>query len=173
MRGIIVLLAVSFMLLSGCSSGEAGDSSLLDDIKRSMDKAKVKADEIVHVEVVKDGFQVFYRDGEGLNTGFAKNDAAAKWTMLSQETNNLKPEAGLSWSAINKEGLHMHFFYGVLANPDIARVITKKPDGSLEKSAKIITTDTGIRLWFTYYDKQVDAPMDIVGLDNGGHQIYP
>lgn len=105
----------------------------MDEIKRSMDKAKVKADEIVHVEVVKDGFQVFYRDGEGLNTGFAENDAVAKWTPLSQESNNLNPETGLSWSAINKENLHLYFFYGAITNSDIARVITKKPDGPLEK----------------------------------------
>lgn len=173
MRGIIVLLAVSFMLLSGCSKGGSGDSSLMDDIKRSMDKAKVKADEIVHVEVVKDGYQVFYRNGEGLNTGFVENDAAAKWTPFSQETNNLNPETGLSWSANNKENLHLYFFYGAITNPDIARVITKKPDGSLEKSAKIVTTESGVRLWFSYYDKQVDAPMDIIGLDKDGKAIYP
>ncbi|WP_336785356.1 hypothetical protein [Paenibacillus sp. MMO-177] len=173
MRGIIVLLAMSFMLLSGCSNGGAGDSSLMDDIKHSMEKAKVKADEIVHVEVVKDGFQVFYRDGEALNTGFVKNNSAAKWTAFSQESNNLNPETDLSWSANNKEDLLLYFFYGVISNPDIARVITKKPDGSSEKSAKIVTTESGVRLWFTYYDEQVDAPMDIVGLDKDGTAVYP
>lgn len=87
--------------------------------------------------------------------------------------NNLNPENGLSWSANNKEDIPLYFFYGVITDPDITRVITKKPDGSREQSAKIIITNNGLTLWFTYYDEPLNAPMDVIGLDKDGKMIFP
>lgn len=173
MRVIIVtILVFSFILLNGCSNNEAAATLLIDDIKHSMAEANVHYEEVVHIEVVQAGFLVFYRDGEGLNVGFIKNEPKNhKWKVLSMDYNNLNPEKGLSWSANNKEDIPLYFFYGVITNPNITRVITKKPDGSSKQSAKIITTDSGLTFWFTLYDEPTSAPMDVIGLDKDSNII--
>ncbi|MBD3922348.1 hypothetical protein H8B09_26570 [Paenibacillus sp. PR3] len=168
MRGIHMILVCVLLssVLWRCSSRES--RSIPDGIKQIMSDSSIQYDEIMHIEVYHDGFLAFYRNDSGLNAGFIRNASdGLKW-IIGTGGAELDSEIGLSWTASNLVEVPIYFIFGVISDPDIAQVKTNKPDATLEKTAKIVTTNDGTRIWFVLFENPVNAPLDVIGLSKDG-----
>lgn len=169
-KRLVLLCCLAFLFLNGCSETE--QKIIVDDLKHAMNQAKIQYDEILHIEVIKDGVQVFYVNQSDLNAGFIRNTSDGwKW-IIGEGSVSLQAYEGLSWLASNNNNNPSYYIFGVISNSDITQVKTKKPDGTQEETAKIVVTKEGIRLWFIHYDQPVNAPMDVIGLSKDGEILY-
>jgi hypothetical protein len=170
MRGIIVFL-LSILVLFGCSQ-ENIKGNITINLNKAMEEANVQHGKIYHIEIVKDGVLIFYKNQEYLNAGFIRK-TPEKWKWVTGGGSvELQPKEDISWIASNYDEVPLNFFYGVISNPDIKQVKTSKPDGTLEETAKIVKTKEDLELWFTLYDEPVKAPFNVIGFSNNGEELY-
>ncbi|MFB9329818.1 hypothetical protein ACFFSY_28085 [Paenibacillus aurantiacus] len=173
---LAVVLCLLLLLpgLSGCTGSEP--RMIVDEVKAAMADAKMPAAEILHMEPLRDGLHIFYRDEGGyVNAGFVRLSGDDwRWVIgdggVEAETD---ADAGLSWMASNNRDIPANYTYGALYDPNIATVRIRKPDGSIDQTAKIVATPEGTRLWLAYHDIPIHAPIEIYGLSADGTTIYP
>ena len=76
----------------------------------------------------------------------------------------------------NDPSIPLAMFAGVIVNDKIEQVIVKQK--TLEKEAKIIETDEGMRVWFTIFDilEEQDSgepdPLKVEALDGNGNILW-
>lgn len=160
--------------LSGCMESEP--RIIADEIKAAMAEAKMPAAEILHLEPLHDGLQIFYRDEEDrLNAGFARLSGDDWRWVIGDGSVELEADIynGLGWLVGNNRDIPANYAYGVLYDPAIAEVRIRKPDGSVDQSAKIIATPGGTRVWIAYLETPMNAPIEIYGFSAGGKTIFP
>lgn len=160
----ISVLFVSILVLTGCSQED--ESSHKQQIYKSIPESEA-VEEVYHIEVIDSGFLVFYRSNNGLRAGII--DEKLKWITKSGDA-SLNPEKGMSVFFSNRKEENLYFSYGVISNPGIVEVISS--NDNIEKEAKIIKTNEGVRLWFVFYDKPTESIWpDIIGISEDGQRL--
>lgn len=164
---VFLLIILPFVILTGCSY-ETTTKTFWDEIV-SVIPGSIQLDKIYHLEIVKDEVLVFYKSNNGIDAGFVqKNSNEWEWIMGG---GSVSPEEEFDWVVTNDENIPLTYIYGVVNNPDIEKVVSKKPNGEKEKIAKIVTVGDEGRIWFTFYEEPVNAPIDFIGLNGDGNQV--
>lgn len=129
-------------LLSSCDSNNENTTikqQLLDEMKDT----NMEVEEIIHLEVVKDGILVFYTKDNNLYDGFFKLKEA-KWEWQSGGGSlPLQTDDGLSlnWSFTNFDDFFVR--YGVITDNKVKQVKDEESN-----TAKIIQREDGLRIYF-------------------------
>lgn len=137
----MILSIISIFLLSSCDNNNETTTikqQLLDEMKET----NMDVEEIIHLEVVKDGILVFYTKDHNLNYGFIKfKDANWEWHFgggsLPLQTDN-----GLNFAGTNLDDFFV--YYGVITDNKIKQVKDEESD----ELAKIIQSEDGLRIYF-------------------------
>ncbi|MFC5652284.1 hypothetical protein ACFPYJ_24855 [Paenibacillus solisilvae] len=162
---IIVVITMILFVASGCTKNE---ESIKERIQKEF-PSDFQNEGILHAEMIGNGLLVFFKNNEGLGTGFFKQQSNNwEWVTGSGYT-NLNPDGGLSVIHSNMDEIALYFSYGVITDPDIFEV------QSLENKAKIIQMSGGTRIWFITYENSIGQngalPPTIIGLSKEGEQI--
>ncbi|MFC4103451.1 hypothetical protein [Paenibacillus xanthanilyticus] len=172
MRLAVALFFV--LLLSACSASEP--RMIADEVKSAMEAAKMPVERILHMEPLRDGLHIFYRDEAGrLNAGFVRL-SRDDWQWVIGEGSvewEAETDKGLSWFAGNNREIPVNYTYGSLYDPRIATVRIRMQDSAIDQMAKIVSAPEGGRLWFAYHETPVNTPIEIYGLAPDGTTIYP
>lgn len=137
---IACLFIISIFLLSSCNSNNEStpiNQQLLDEMKET----NMDVEEIIHLEVVKDGILVFYTKDNNLYDGFIKLKGA-KWEWyFGGGALPLQSDEALSWAGTNFDEFFV--YYGVISDNKIKQV----KDEDSDKLAKIVQSEDGLRIY--------------------------
>lgn len=133
-------------------NGESIEQQLLNEMKDS----NIEVDEIIHLEVIKNGILVFYTlNNNELYDGFIKlKDDKWDWyfgggNLLLQEEN------GINFAGTNYSDFYVR--YGVITDNKILQV----KDEENNMNAKIIQTEDGIRIYLLLHES-----IEAAGVEN-------
>jgi hypothetical protein len=79
-------------------------------------------------------------------------------------------EEPFAWVGTNDMDIPLSYFFGVLNYPEVEKVILRKPNGV--QTAKIISLEEGLRIWFAFLDNPFNQKYPFVGLDHNGKEIF-
>ena len=120
----------------------------------------MEVEEIIHLEVVKDGILIFYTKDNSLYDGFIKLKGA-KWDWhFGGGALPLQSDQDLNWSGTNFDDFFV--YYGVITDNKIMQVKDEESD----KFAKIIQSEDGLRIYFLI-NELVETE-----IKNGKHSSY-
>ncbi len=137
---ILSCLALIF-LLSSCDSKHKNptiEQKLLDVMKDT----NVQVEEIIHLEVIKDGVLVFYTRDNSLYNAFIKLKGAQWEWYLGSGTLPIQTDQMLNSAFTNFDDFFIR--YGVITDPKIRRV----KDEESNDYARIIQNEDGLRIYF-------------------------
>ena len=138
---IACLSIISIFLLSSCDNNNENTTikqQLLDEMKET----NMDVEEIIHLEVVKDGILVFYTKDHNLYNGFIKLKGS-KWEWyFGGGSLPLQTDNGLNWAGTNFDDFFV--YYGIITDNKIKQV----KDEEIDKLAKIIQNEDGLRIYF-------------------------
>lgn len=155
------MFALSTLLLFGCST--TTDKIIIEEIKQAMNE--ISYDNILHIEIVRNGVLVFYKDGETLNTSFIRKQTDDKWKFVSTgAAADIKPDKDVSLGVTVNPSISLFYSYGVILNPEIVKVIAVADNWETERTAKIVTTVSGERIWFSFFEQPIEPIFDVIGL---------
>lgn len=132
-----------------------------------------KSTEILYEENVENGKIILYKDDTGFRIAF---NSHKKGYWIHSSNAELKPKDEFVWTMDNDPSIPLAMFAGVIVNEKIEQVIVKQK--TLEKEAKIIETDEGMRVWFTIFDilEEQDSgepdPLKVEALDGNGNILW-
>ena len=171
MKRAYVIFLLCFLLLIGCSHDKSSPVSIESNLEQAMKESKIVFKNICHMEVVSDGILVFYENQNYLKAVFLR-DTFSGWKLVLQgEAVSLNPEKGVSQEV--SENIFIPFSYGVITNKDITQIFTTTLNGDNTKSAKIVTTEDGLRIWFVINQSiEQHQPVVFIGKSVNGEIIY-
>jgi len=137
---IAFLSIISIFLLSSCNSN-IENTPIKQQLLGEMKETNMDVEEIIHLEVVKDGILVFYTKDNSLYDGFIKlKDAKWEW-YFGGGSLPLQTDNGLNWAGTNFDDFFV--YYGVITDNKIIQVKEEESD----KLAKIIQSEDGLRIY--------------------------
>ncbi|WP_167577650.1 hypothetical protein [Ammoniphilus sp. YIM 78166] len=162
-------LVTTFLI--GCSTST--DKRIMVEIEQAMKEKNISYKEIIHTEIIKNGVLVFYIHREMLHTSLFKRQTGEVWTFISSGPSaDLNPNKDLSLGVSVKPSIPLSILCGVISNPEIVKVIGVADTWKTEKTAKIVTTESGERIWFAFYEQPIEPIFDVIGLSKDEKVIY-
>ncbi|TFB12754.1 hypothetical protein E3U55_17080 [Filobacillus milosensis] len=164
------------LILSSCSSNTVQNQklSIMEELKQEINSQNITIDKIYHVEIISDGVLVLYKkmNENMLSEAFLRQkDNEWEWGMGYGEITIKSDTDDFLWHGTNDEDTQVFKITGITTNPDIEKIITQKPDGTREKTAKIINTGEGFKIWNVFYEKPINAPVEFTAYDGQGKEI--
>ncbi|WP_138420855.1 hypothetical protein [Aquibacillus sediminis] len=169
------VLGILFILTS-CSSNTVQNQeiSIMEELKQEISSQDITIDKIYHVEIISDGVLVLYKkmNKNMVREAFLRQkDNEWEWEMGYGEIAINPDTENFLWHGTNDEDTQVFKITGVTSNPDIEKIITQKPDGTRKKTAKIINTGEGFKIWNVFYENPINAPVDFTAYDGDGKEI--
>ncbi|MDN4609240.1 hypothetical protein [Sporosarcina highlanderae] len=144
---VACLSIVSIFSLSACDNNKNETTTIKQQLLDEMKDTNMDVEEIIHLEVIKDGIVVFYTKDNELNDAFIKLKNA-KWEWyFGGGSLPLQAENGFNWSFTNFDQFYVR--YGVISDDKIKRVKDEE-----NNYPKIIEDENGFRMYF-FLDKSV------------------
>ncbi|MET0785622.1 MAG: hypothetical protein ABWY25_02825 [Paenisporosarcina sp.] len=138
---IMACLAIIFIFLLNFYDSNNENTTIEQQLLDEMKDTNMDVEEIIHLEVVKDGILVFYTKDNNLYDGFIKlKDAKWEW-YLGGGSLPLQTDDGLNWSFTNFDDFFVR--YGVITDNKIKQVKDEESN-----TAKIIQSEDGLRIYF-------------------------